>query len=192
MLWPSSKSMTTKTTTNRNRPIPNEGGFDPAGSVVFKVVIRAASPPGQALPMEPHSMSGRFPCSVKLYRSSTRRLLPLLSGVVRSKPDLTLEASCGKSQARPIGDLDERVGRISAFIVCRPKKGICIILGHLNADSLRECAAATHIVGPRQTDRDELPRPFPWDIRAWCLRRRFGFKLPFSYFLTTQAAIGPR
>jgi hypothetical protein len=39
---------------------------------------------------------------------------------------------------------------------------------------------------------DELPRPFPWDIRAWCLRRRFGFKLSFSYFLTTQAAIGPR
>jgi hypothetical protein len=28
-----------------------------------------------------------------------------------------------------------------------PKKGICIVLGHLNADSLRECSAATHIVG---------------------------------------------
>ena len=39
---------------------------------------------------------------------------------------------------------------------------------------------------------DESPRPFPWDIRTWCLRRRFGFKLSFSYFLTTQAAIGPR
>jgi hypothetical protein len=39
---------------------------------------------------------------------------------------------------------------------------------------------------------DELPRPFPWDIRARSLRRRFGFQLSFSYFLTTQAAIGPR
>ena len=27
--------MTAKTTTNRNCPIPNEGGFGPAGSVVF-------------------------------------------------------------------------------------------------------------------------------------------------------------
>jgi hypothetical protein len=29
MLWPSRKKMTAKTTTNRNCPIPNEGGFGP-------------------------------------------------------------------------------------------------------------------------------------------------------------------
>jgi hypothetical protein len=40
--------MTTKTTTNRNCPIPKEGGSRPAGDGVFEeVVIRVASPPGQ-------------------------------------------------------------------------------------------------------------------------------------------------
>src|ERR1019366_7159239 len=35
MLWPSRKKMTAKKTTNRNCLIPSEGGFRPAGSVVF-------------------------------------------------------------------------------------------------------------------------------------------------------------
>src|ERR1019366_3357106 len=35
MLWPSRKKMTAKKTTNRNCLIPNEGGFRPAGPVVF-------------------------------------------------------------------------------------------------------------------------------------------------------------
>src|ERR1039458_4928035 len=35
MLWPSRKKMTAKKTINRNCLIPNEGGFRPAGSVVF-------------------------------------------------------------------------------------------------------------------------------------------------------------
>jgi hypothetical protein len=49
MLWPSRKRMIARMTTNRNCPIPNEGGFDPAGLVVFEVVIRPTSLPGQAL-----------------------------------------------------------------------------------------------------------------------------------------------
>src|ERR1039458_6847145 len=49
MPWPSRKRMTAKTTTNRNCPIPKEGGSRPAGVGVFKeVVIRAASPLGQS------------------------------------------------------------------------------------------------------------------------------------------------
>src|ERR1039458_5289523 len=35
MPWPSRKRMTAKTTTNRNCPIPNEGGSPPAEAVVF-------------------------------------------------------------------------------------------------------------------------------------------------------------
>ena len=35
MVWPSRKKMTAKKTINKNCPIPNEGGFRPAGSVVF-------------------------------------------------------------------------------------------------------------------------------------------------------------
>jgi hypothetical protein len=35
MLWPSRKKRTAKKSTNRNSLVPNEGGFRPAGSVVF-------------------------------------------------------------------------------------------------------------------------------------------------------------
>jgi len=35
MLWPSRKKMIARTTTSRNCPIPNEGGFRPAGSGIF-------------------------------------------------------------------------------------------------------------------------------------------------------------
>jgi hypothetical protein len=70
--------MTSKTITNTNCPIPGEGGFDPAGSVVFKVVIRATFPPGQALALGPGLDDRSFPVSLfKLYRSSPRHL-PLL------------------------------------------------------------------------------------------------------------------
>src|ERR1039458_507451 len=49
MPWPSRKRITAKTTTNRNCPIPKEGGSRPAGVGVFKeVVISTASPLGQS------------------------------------------------------------------------------------------------------------------------------------------------
>ena len=42
------KKVTTKTTTNRNLPIPNEGGLSSSGDGVFeRVVIRSAFPQGQ-------------------------------------------------------------------------------------------------------------------------------------------------
>ena len=74
--------MTAKTTTNRNCPIPKEGGFDPVGPVVFKVVIRATSPPGQVL--------ASFLVSLfKLYRYSPRVTFHSYDqAVVRSEPDL--------------------------------------------------------------------------------------------------------
>ena len=39
-----------------------------------------------------------------------------------------MEASYGESPALLIRNVDERLGRVSAFIVCRPEKEICIIL----------------------------------------------------------------
>jgi hypothetical protein len=83
--------MTTKTTTNTNCPIPGEGGFDPAGSVVFKVVIRATSPPRQALALglalDDRSVS-RVRCSncIAPHPVTTHSYD---QAVVRSEPDLT-------------------------------------------------------------------------------------------------------
>jgi hypothetical protein len=64
--------MISKTITNTNCPIPNEGDFRPAGPVVFTVVIRAPSPPGQALSLgTAFNDPSLFPVSLfELYRSS--------------------------------------------------------------------------------------------------------------------------
>ncbi len=53
MLWPSRKKMTAKKTTNRNCLIPNEGGFRPAGPVVFSelaidLILTTSANPGAA------------------------------------------------------------------------------------------------------------------------------------------------
>ena len=82
--------MTAKTTTNKNFPIPNEGGFDPVGPVVFKVVIRATSPPGQVLALGPALNAPSFLVSLfKLYRYSPRVTFHSYDqAVVRSEPDL--------------------------------------------------------------------------------------------------------
>jgi hypothetical protein len=55
--------MTAKTTTNTKCPIPIDGSFDSAGSVVFKVVIRGSSLLGQRLALDPHSTTRCLPCS---------------------------------------------------------------------------------------------------------------------------------
>src|ERR1039457_4805337 len=69
MLWPSRKRMTAKTTINTKLPIPNRGGFRPPGTIEFElVVIRAASPPGQAPAMGPPFIVIRhFPCRCSNY-----------------------------------------------------------------------------------------------------------------------------